>query len=379
MEYDSSMSDLPETLLQFGAGNFLRAFVDLFVHECNASGSAVGRVVVVQSTDSNRADALNARDCRYHVVIRGLFDGQRIDRAQRVESISRALVARRSWPEVLAVARSPDLHWIISNTTEAGFALDPADRPDDAPPRSFPAKLLAVLAARFDADQPGVTILPCELIDGNADRLRELVIEQARQWKTDQAVMNWLQTQCRWHNTLVDQIVTGRPDSHPLLAGDPLLTVAEPYALWVIEDAAYDGPRLEHPAIRHVDDAQPYALRKVRILNGAHTALVCKAMPMGIETVREAVQHAETGPWLRNLLFDEIVPTLEGRVERPERFAAETLERFANPFIEHKLTAIALHHETKIRTRLIPSLEDFIARFSKEPPLLAALLADYHE
>src|SRR5436305_9416876 len=165
------MSTLPETVLQFGAGNFLRAFADLFLHQANERGQAVGRAVVVQSTGDARANLLNQRGGRYHVVVRGIEDGRTVDRVEEVASISRALFAASQWPDVLAVARSAELRFVVSNTNEAGYALDPADAatppPPDAPPRSFPAKLAAVLHACWAAGRPGLTLMPCELLEDN--------------------------------------------------------------------------------------------------------------------------------------------------------------------------------------------------------------------
>src|SRR5687768_5690473 len=176
------MLPLPETILQFGSGRFLRAFADLFVHHANEQGQAVGKIAVVQSTGDGRAGGLNAQGGRYHVVVRGLEAGQVVDRVEECASVSRALHAGSQWAEVLALAASPQLLTILSNTTEAGYALDPADAPADAVPRSFPAKLLAVLKARFNAGQPAPTIIPCELIEGNARILREAVVKLATDW-----------------------------------------------------------------------------------------------------------------------------------------------------------------------------------------------------
>ena len=371
------MDGLPETILQFGGGNFLRAFADLFVHEASLAGDAAGRVVVVQSTDSNRAALLEAQGGRYHVWIRGLEHGEEVDRIQEVRSISRALVAREDWGAVLDVARSPGLRSVISNTTEAGFALAETDRPDGGAPESFPAKLLLVLQARFEAGLPGLDILPCELVEQNGDRLLELVLEQAAIWGVDSTLIRWLEAEVSWRNTLVDRIVSGRPDSHPLLTEDALLTTTEPFALWVIEAEENTPPPIEHPAIEETDHVAPFLLRKVRILNGAHTALVCKALPLGIETVREAVTHVDVGPWLHRLVFEEIVPTLVGEVVAPDRFAEQALERFANPFLEHRLKDIALHHEAKVKVRLVPTLESFENTFGRRPELLSEILSDH--
>jgi tagaturonate reductase len=370
----SDSTPLPETILQFGAGNFLRAFVDLFVQEANDAGQAVGRVVVVQSTDSGRAAALAGRGGRYHVLIRGIQNGEVIDRTIPVSSISRALAARGHWAEILAVARSHNLRHIVSNVTEAGYGLDANDAAKSSPPNSFPGKLTAVLHERFRAGLPGVELLPTELIEGNADRLVNLCLQQAEWWSLSPEFASWLRTACRWHNTLVDRIVPGRPAEHPLLASDPMLIVAEPFALWAIEGDDPAASPVRHEAVRVVSDARPYSVRKIRILNGAHTALVCRAVPLGIRTVREAIEDQRIRPWVESLLFEEIVPTLEGRVDGPRQFAEQTLERFANPFLEHKLSDIAVNHEIKLKARLATTAAEYEERFGRKPKLLGELL-----
>src|SRR5262249_10193433 len=261
---------------------------------------------------------------------------------------------------------------IISNTTESGFTLDSADKPTDAPPRSFPAKLLAVLQARHAAGGVAPVIIPCELFEKNADKLCGIVVQLARDWQLEGKCINWLERDCTWLNTLVDRIVTGKPAEHPLLASDQLLTVAEPFAFWAIERSKNFNDFFTHPAILRTDDVMPYTLRKVRILNGGHTALVCKVMGSGlkIQTVREAIQHPEVGPWLKQLIFEEIVPTLEGRVDGPRQFAEQVLERFANPFQEHKLTSIAAYHQDKMKLRILPTRAEYEQKFGKKPPLL---------
>ncbi|HEX8915062.1 MAG TPA: tagaturonate reductase [Humisphaera sp.] len=370
---------LPETVLQFGAGNFLRAFADLFVHEANEQGQAVGRVVVVQSTDSNRAAALNQGGASYHVLVRGMWQGAVVDRAVKVDSVSRALNARTQWDEVLKVGESAALKLVVSNTTEAGMALSDEDRSageaaSGKTPASFPAKLLRVLQRRFERNLPGLTVMPCELVEQNGTKLRDLCLEQAARWNLPAGVVDYVRAKNVWLNSLVDRIVSGKPAEHPLLASDPLLTAAEPFALWAVESADPSVVPFRHPAIEVVPDVKPFSLRKIRVLNGAHTALVCKALPMGIETVREAVEHPEVGAWLRAVLFEEIVPVLEGRVDKPRDFAEQTLERFANPFLRHKLSDIALNHEAKLKTRILPTIEDYTAKFGKPPARLGAIL-----
>ena len=369
------MSELPETVLQFGSGKFLRGFADLFLHQANAEGQRVGRVVVVQTTGQERADRLNRQGGRYHVQVRGLSGGQVVDRVEESASISRALVASQRWPDVLAVARAPELRYVLSNTAEAGYTLDPADRPTDAPPHSFPGKLLLLLAERFRAGQPGVAILPCELFEGNADLLRGLLLKLAGEWGLPAGLGPWIEDACTWHNALVDRIVTTPRAPDPRVGDDDMAVEAEPYALWAIEAKGGGAHLFRNPAVRVTEDVKPFFLRKVRILNAAHTAMCSQAVPRGIALVREALADPEIDAWLRRLLFEEIVPVVAGRVEGPEEFARQTIERFQNPFLDHKFSDILTYHAQKVAIRLVPTRDEYKAKFGREPPLLSAAIA----
>lgn len=369
------MNQLQETILQFGSGRFLRAFFDLFVQHGNEQGQDIGRIVIVQSTGDGRAGGLNQQGGKYHVVVRGYENGQVVDRVEKCESVSRALHAGTQWSKVLKVAGSPACTTIVSNTTEAGFALDMEDSPSDAVPKSFPAKLLGVLRARWQAQQPGPTIIPCELIEGNAHILKNLVITMAANWGLPLEFIKYLNEECVWLHTLVDRIVTGTPNSHPLLASDPMVIVAEPFAFFALEDDPRSQFKLKHPAITRAADVTPYFLRKVRILNAAHTALLIKAMSK-FAIVRDAVNDPEHRAWLSRLLFEEIVPTLEGRVDQARWFAEQTLDRFRNPFIDHKFADIHLHHESKMSVRLVPTRDEYQAKFGKVPPLLNQVIEE---
>jgi tagaturonate reductase len=373
------MDTLPETILQFGAGNFLRAFVDLFVHQANEQGQNIGRVVVVQSTGAGRADLLNRQQGRYHVVVRGLENGKVVDRVEECASISRALVADRQWADVLNVAASPDLKFVISNTTEAGYAVDPADKasPPTAyvkvPSKSFPAKLTEVLFARWRAKQPGLTIMPCELIEDSAYKLRGLVMQLAGDWKLPTDFQLWVHDECVWLSSLVDRIVPGPPAEHPLLASDPLLLMAEPFVFWALQTKPNAAKWVNHSAIIRSTGVKPYFMRKVHILNGAHTALVYKVGLKRFETVREAMDDDATRTWLERMLFEEVVPTLEGEVDGPEQFARQVIERFRNPFLNHRLETIAVNQEEKSKIRLLPIYVWYQAKFGRVPPLLDEL------
>lgn len=359
---------LPETILQFGGGRFLRSFFDRFVHDANESGQAVGRVVVVQSTPGSRAAALNARPEGYPLLVRGIEGDTVIDRVDRIASISRGLEAATQWDAVLEFARSPQLKYIVSNSTEAGYALDKADSPSAKPPASFPAKLTRVLWERFSAKASAPMILPCELFERNANRLRDLVVSLAEDWKLPEDFIAWLESDCLWLNNLVDCIVTAPPADHPLAVDEPLLNVREPFALFAVErPAGRDVALFEHPNIHLVDDVAPYHLRKVRMLNGAHTAMVAKFKPAGFETVLQVVTDPSASRWVRDVLYEEIVPTLAFRAEGVALFADQTWDRFRNPFLNHRLADIAAHHADKVKIRLMPTYDEYQAIFGKPP------------
>ena len=359
-------------ILQFGTGRFLRSFVDLFVSESNTAGRSSCEIVAVQSTGSDRARHLNVGP--FHVAIRGMECGERIDRVETVHSVKCGLSADEAWASVVELAVDPMLNLVVSNTTEAGLALDETEAVRSGVPASYPAKLLDVLLHRFEAGLDGVSILPCELVDGNGHLLRDLVVAQSDRWQVDDNVRSWLMEGNVWCNTLVDRIVSAPPDDHPLLKEDPLLSCAEPFALWAIDTVSADP--IDHPAIEIVEDVTTYALRKMRVLNGAHTALVAHALGR-FTTVREAMADADTRDWLTTLVRDELVPCVKDRVDDAEGFASSVFERFDNPFLDHRLEDIALHQEDKVRVRLLPSYEDYKRMFGRPPALLGKAIADY--
>ena len=386
----------PERVLQFGTGAFLRGFADALLDEA-AGDSWDGRVVMVGSTGSGRAAALDAQDGRYTLVVRGLRDGEPVDEARVVGSVSRALAASDDWDAVLDLARSPDLWLVVSNTTEVGITDDPADRPDLDPPRSFPGKLAAVLAARAEAhdyEGAGLVVLPCELIESNGDRLRKIVEAHAGRWGLDARFLPWLDREVTFCNTLVDRIVPGTPDDpddiyERLGYTDDLLTVAEPYRLWAIEgvDASRLGALAEVDGVVVTDDLTPYRERKVRVLNGGHTATVPAALLCGLDTVAEALDDETVGAFVRRAILDEIVPSLDVDPAMAEslasptalQFAHDVIDRFANPFVAHALRDITFQQTAKLGVRVAPSVRGYCEKRGEAPPLLclgiAALLA----
>lgn len=381
---DAGLLDLPERAVQFGTGGFLRGFVDDFLHRANERGLFGGRVVAIGSTGSGRDGALRDQDGLYTLVVEGIEHGRPVQECRVVASVSRALSAHDDWPAVLELARAPLLQFVFSNTTEVGIALHAEDRADAAPPRSFPAKLTRFLherAREFEYDPSfGLVVVPCELIEHNGARLRELVLALAGQWSLGAPFTRWIEEAVSFCNTLVDRIVPGAPrnDDARRLAdllgyADPLLTTCEPYRLFAIEGDATLRERMPwtrvDPAIVVAPDIGPYRERKVRLLNGAHTVLVHAALEMGCETVRDAVTHPALGPFVRRAMFDEIVPSLDATDGAD--FADGVLERFRNPFIRHALVDITLQSTMKMRVRVVPSILSYSARTHRVPESLA--------
>ena len=352
-------------ILQFGAGRFLRGFFDRFASEAGRERE----IVVVQSTPGRRAEWINdAAANGYPVAVRGLLDGRTVDEVTHVTSLQRAIVAADDWASVLDAGSDSKLELIVSNGTEAAYVVD--ESPPDGVPDTLVGKLAAVLVARNAAGCEPVPILPCELIDRNADRLRDLVLEQIRRWRQPDA-RGYINA-CRWHCNLVDCIVSDVPPDDPL-ARHPLAVQAEPYALLAVEGEL----PLSHPAIQTVEELQPIADRKVRILNGVHTAMVAKFSAEygdgSHSTVQEALADPASRGWVRGVLMDEIVPVVPGDAEATAAFAAATLDRFANPFMSHKLSDIALNHEAKLVTRLQPTIDDYTRQHGTPPPELSKL------
>lgn len=362
---------LPERVLQFGSGRFLRGFTDSFIDRANREGSYQGRVVIVQSTGEGRRDLLHEQDGLYTLWLRGLVAGQRVDSIEVISAVSRTLGAAREWERVLECARSPDLEVVVSNTTELGLVLDPEDRLELDPPRSYPGKLTAVLFERFrslDGDPgKGLVVIPCELVDNNGAVLRDLVRELARRWKLGAGFERWLDEHNVFCSSLVDRIVTGNPALEELPSlekrlgyRDEMLVVAEVYSLWAIRGEEAVRRRLgfarANPSVQIAEDIQPFRERKIRILNGTHTVSAPVAYLTGKQTVLEALEDPLLAAFVEGLMREEIAPTLEVDPDTVPRFIAEVLDRFRNPFLKHRWVDITWQSTSKLRIRVLPTL-----------------------
>ncbi|HYH04301.1 MAG TPA: tagaturonate reductase [Bacillota bacterium] len=394
-DYAAEILNYPEKVIQFGEGNFLRAFVDWMIHQMNKSGVFKGRVVVVQPIAQGRVRELNAQDGLYTLLLRGMQEGKVIDNREIIPAISRGLSVVDQWEEVLKCAENPEIEFVVSNTTEAGISYRADDEFTAQPPVSFPAKMTVYLYRRFQHfngdPSKGLVIIPCELIDRNGDNLKKIVLTYADQWNLPEEFKQWVKTANHFLNTLVDRIVTGYPfnESAQLEAEfgyrDQNLNAGELFHLWVIEGDSKLSEKLPFHQVglnvKWVSDMTPYRTRKVRILNGAHTSTVALACLSNIDLVRDAVSDDNVGKFLQDILFEEIIPTLDLDTSELYSFAKAVLERFNNPFIDHKWFDIALNSTSKFETRVMPSLVTFIKRKGVLPKRLtfslAALIAFY--
>jgi tagaturonate reductase len=381
--------EYPEKVIQFGEGNFLRCFVDWMFHQLNKKAGFNGSVVVVQPIDKGMVNLLNEQDGLYTIYLRGLKNGKSESTHEVIDVISRGINAYEDFQAYLKTAEQAEIRYVISNTTEAGIAFDDNDKPADTPPNSFPAKLAVWLYHRYKAfngdSSKGVHIIPCELIDKNADNLKRIILQLSSKWGYEEGFVNWLNTACTFNNTLVDRIVPGYPRERiseitsELGYEDKQVVEGEPFHLWVIEGSEQLQKELPFPSIGlnvlYVKDITPYRTRKVRILNGAHTTLVPVAYLYGIDTVRESVEHPVVGKYLRDTIFEEIIPTLDLPKEELEQFADEVIDRFRNPYIKHLLMSIALNSWSKFETRVLPSILEYKKRKGAIPGRLAFSLA----
>ncbi len=379
---------MKETVMQFGEGGFLRGFVDYFFHKLNEQGLYDGKIVVIQPIEQGMVSMLNEQKGEYNLFLRGIENGQVVNEHTHVTSISRGINPYTDFDAYMELAENPDLRVIVSNTTEAGIEYLGTENLEDRPAKSYPAKLTQFLYKRFQLGLKGFIILPCELIDHNADTLKECILKYANLWQLPEAFVNWLETENSFCNTLVDRIVTGYPrDEVEELTKqigyvDNLIDTAEIFHLWVIEGDHEDELPFNKAGYNIVwtKDAAPYKKRKVRILNGGHTSMVLGAYLYGLETVGECLKDETVSKFLKTCIFDEIVPTL-GNTDTDKAFGEAVLERFANPFIRHMLLSIALNSVSKFQVRVLPTILEYKEQNGHYPKALtmsmAALIAFY--
>ncbi|MBQ1980803.1 MAG: tagaturonate reductase [Alistipes sp.] len=379
----------PERIIQFGEGNFLRAFVDWIISNMNEKTDFNSSVVVVQPIEKGMIDALNAQDGLYHVNLQGLSNGEVINSLRMIDVISRALSPYQDFDAFLSLAEQPEMRFVISNTTEAGINFDPSCKLDDAPASSYPGKLTQLLYHRFKhfAGDPakGLIIFPCELIFLNGHKLKETIYQYIELWNLGEEFKAWFESACGVYATLVDRIVPGFPRKEieqikaKLDYDDNMVVQGEAFHLWVIE--APESVAEEFPAnkaglnVLFVPSEEPYHERKVTLLNGPHTVLSPVAFLAGVDIVRDACQHEVIGKFIHRVMFDELMETLNLPKAELQKFAEDVLERFNNPFVDHQVTSIMLNSFPKYATRDLPGLKEYLKRKGTLPEGLVLGLA----
>ncbi len=387
------LKDAPEKVLQFGEGNFLRAFVDYWFDLANEKAGWNGKCVLVQPIAPGLAKMINEQDGLYTLYLRGSENGRKVDDKRVISSVSRCLnpYEKDDYEKMMAVAASEDLEIIVSNTTEAGIVYDPACRKDDCPPSSFPAKLTQVLYHRYQAGRKGILMLACELIDDNGKQLLRCVNQYIDQWELGDGFKKYVNEECTFCGSLVDRIVPGRIRDPQEVAeleakngyADPLTDVGEVFGVWVIEG----DPKLNdvlpfrkaglEANVFVTPDMSPYKKRKVRILNGAHTGFVLGAYLAGFDIVRDCMHDDTILRYMNKMLLDEVVPILPLDQEDCRRFAAAVQDRFNNPFVNHELMSISLNSTSKWRARNMPSFLEYVEKNGALPACLTMSFAAY--
>ena len=378
-----------EKVMQFGEGNFLRAFVDDFFDIANEKTGYNGKAVLVQPIAQGLTDLINQQEGLYTLYLRGSENGVRVDDKRVISAVSRCINPYEDWDKVLEFARSDDLEIIVSNTTEAGIVHDAESAFDQTPPVSFPAKLTRVLYERWEAGKPGIVMLSCELIDNNGKELLKCVNQYIDDWKLEDGFRNWVNEENIFCSTLVDRIVPGRiRDAEEVKAlaekngyDDPLTDVGEVFGIWVIEGPEGLEDRLPFkkagvPVIV-VPDVTPYKKRKVRILNGAHTGFVLGAYLAGFDIVRDCMHDDTVRSFMNKMLYEEVIPTLPLDKKDLDEFARAVQDRFNNPFVNHELMSISLNSTSKWRARNMPSFLEYVEEKKELPKCLTASLAAY--
>lgn len=383
-------------IMQFGEGNFLRAFVEWIIQDLNDKGAIDAGVVVVQPMPFGRVKELAEQDGLYTLRLEGIDNGKNVKSSRVIDVIGDLLNPFEEYERFLKYGESEDLQVVISNTTEAGIAVDPTDTDFTKCPKSYPGKLLALLKRRYDFFKgdmnKGLAIVPCELIDDNGDELYRCLTELAKINKMDEKFIHWLQNANHFTSTLVDRIVPGYPrneiEAIQKETGyiDNNVVKGEIFHLWVLKKEPHVEKVL--PAdktglnVIFADDIHPYKQRKVKILNGSHTAMVPVAYLCGIDTVGEAVNDPVIGKFVHDFVFGEVNPTIDLPQDQMVAFANSVIERYKNPYIRHELMSIALNSTTKFKTRLLPTLLDYVRIKGKLPKHLLfsfAAIVEFHK
>lgn len=392
---DEKIFDLPEKVLQFGTGILLRGLPDYFIDKANKQGIFNGRIVIVKSTSKGGTDDFDKQNGLYTICVKGVADNKTVEETHINASVSRVLSASEEWKEILKCAHNPEMKLIISNTTEVGITLTD-DNINATPPSSFPGKLLAFLYERYKAfngsDDSGMVIVPTELITDNGKKLRDIVLELAKKNNCESSFIEWLQGSNYFCNSLVDRIVPGKMPAaeheateKKLGYTDQLMIMAEPFRLWAIESAS---PKVKEVlSFSKVDegvvitpDIEKFKELKLRLLNGTHSFSCAIALLTGFETVKQAMNDEEMSALIRRIMMSEIATAVNGDLigyDEACNFANTVMDRFRNPFLEHKWISISMNYTSKMRMRNVPLIQQYYKNVGKTPVLMTLGFAAY--
>ncbi len=394
----SKAVDRPVKVLQFGEGNFLRAFVDYMFDVTNEKTDFNGGVVIIKPIEFGSLDRFHEQECQYTLQLRGYENGEAKKDTRIITSIVDAVAAIEDYEKYASYAKMDSVRFVVSNTTEAGIVFDETDDFNACPPKTYPGKLTKLLFERYEhfngAMDKGLVLIPCELIADNGLNLKKCIFQFIDLWNLGDAFKNWVEEACSFCSTLVDRIVPGYPRDEAAAMceefgyEDQLIDTAELFGLWVIEsDKDLDALKAELPfdkagvPVVFTKDHHPYKERKVRILNGSHTSFVLASYLAGNDLVKESMDDAVIRKYMEETLFDEVIPTLSLPESECKEFANAVIERFLNPFIKHKLLDISLNSVSKWEARCMPSFLGYVNKFNKLPKYLtfsmAALMSFY--
>ena len=368
----SNCKENSNIVVQFGEGNFLRAFVEWMIQKSNDSLNLDTGVYIIQPRDNDKVYRLAKQDFNYHVNIKGYKDGKPVDEITEIDCVIGGLNTHKEYDKFLKLAHDTRVKVIVSNTTEAGIIYDENDDDYTLSPITYPGKLTSFLKERFeslgDTNESELLVLPCELIEKNGEVLKNTILQYVKLWNLGEDFVNWLDKRVLFINTLVDRIVPGFPDDKDEIIRrigkeDDFFVEAEPFHLWVVEDNRIENIlKLKEAGLNviYTDDLTPYRDMKVRILNGAHTIMVPVSILLGIETVSEVLQNQTTNKYINEVIYDEIVPVVDLDKDVVKDYADDVIERFKNPYIRHELMDISLNSISKFRVRVLPTLVDYM-------------------
>ena len=384
----------PIKVVQFGEGNFLRAFVDYMIDIANEKTDFNGDIVLIKPIEFGNLKMFHDQECQYTVSLRGNVNGEATVLNRQITSVADAVDAGNEYEKYMGLAEIDTLRFVVSNTTEAGIVFDATDKFELNPPKTFPGKLTKFLYHRFEAFNgdmsKGLVMLPVELIDDNGIMLKKCVMQLIELWGLSAEFKAWVEEACIFTSTLVDRIVTGYPKATEQEEWekfgyiDNIMVTGEPFALWVIEsdkDISEEFPLDKAMAdmtgmdVIFTDNQKPYKQRKVRILNGAHTSFVLAAYMAGMDIVRDSMIDDDIRNFMLKTIYDEVIPTLSLPEDELKTFAGEVVNRFNNPYVDHALLAISLNSVSKWRARCMPSFLGYVEKMGKLPARLTFSLA----